>query len=593
MAYKFQFGTARLSGALEQEGHVRVAGSDIIGVATAITSTDYYAGLSYDAGTESGKLEIASGSGDTLFSVDTKLSGAVMNTLAGSGLAFDQSSGALSVDLNEASAAVVDVAADSFTFIDATDGSTKKDSYADYATAIAGLGIAASAGALALDFSELSDEQIASGDKFAFRDITDDGMHADTVDDLATLFAGSGLSAASAVLAVNVSGAAVIASDKIGISGSIAGDGLAYAGGVNSISGLSVNVDDTGIELSSDSLQLKDNGVTLAKMADIARGSIISGDASGDPQALAVGSANQFLQSDGNDLAYVSMSGDATLAAGVLSIGATKVTDAMINDDVATGLAGDGLAASSGVLAVNVSGAVKLASDTVGISGSIAGAGLAYAGGVNSISALSLDFNELASAAVNVGADSLVFIDANGNVSRKDSFADYATAAAGDGLAASSGQFDLDLNELTAAVVNVAADSIAIVDADDNSSKKESIADLVTAMAGAGLTAASGVLAVDGNSVTSKDFSGAFALSSGYNYSDGTAMGGSMIATLPDPTENGQMVSIKAPSDCSGTNYVTIAGGTIDGQSTHRLESPYAAITLICVDSDSDIWILI
>ena len=46
------------------------------------------------------------------------------------------------------------------------------------------------------------------------------------------------------------------------------------------------------------------------------------------------------------------MSGDATLAAGVLSIGATKVTDAMLNDDVASGLAGAGLSAASGVLSV-------------------------------------------------------------------------------------------------------------------------------------------------------------------------------------------------------------------------------------------------
>ena len=41
----------------------------------------------------------------------------------------------------------------------------------------------------------------------------------------------------------------------------------------------------------------------------------------------------------------------------------------------------------------------------------------------------------------------------------------------------------LDLSDLAAAAVNVGADSIAIVDADDDSSKKESIADLMTAVA--------------------------------------------------------------------------------------------------------------
>ena len=108
----------------------------------------------------------------------------------------------------------------------------------------------------------------------------------------------------------------------------LGGDGLTKSGNT-----LSVNVDDSGIEIDTDSLQLKDNGVTLAKMAGIARGSIISGDANGDPQALAVGSAHTFLQSDGTDLAYVAMSGDATLAAGVLSIGPQKVTNAMLADD--------------------------------------------------------------------------------------------------------------------------------------------------------------------------------------------------------------------------------------------------------------------
>jgi hypothetical protein len=46
--------------------------------------------------------------------------------------------------------------------------------------------------------------------------------------------------------------------------------------------------------------------------------------------------------------------------------------------------------------------------------------------------------------------------------------------------------------------VNVAADSIGIIDANDsNNSKKESIADLVSAMAGTGLAASSGQLTVN------------------------------------------------------------------------------------------------
>ena len=132
--------------------------------------------------------------------------------------------------------------------------------------------------------------------------------------------------------------------------------------------------------------------------------------------------------SDGTDLAYVAMSGDATLAAGVLSIGATKVTDAMLNDDAATGLAGVGLSAASGIMA--------------------------------------LDLNELVAATVNVAADSIAIIDADASDgSRKESIADLVSGIGGDGLAAVSGVLALDIFELTAAAVDVANDSIAIVDA--------------------------------------------------------------------------------------------------------------------------------
>lgn len=83
-----------------------------------------------------------------------------------------------------------------------------------------------------------------------------------------------------------------------------------------------------------------------------------------------------------------------------------------------------------------------------------------------------------------------------------DKIGDYL--GGGVGLAVASGIIGFNPNGLTAAVVDVASDSIAIVDADgSNLPKKESIADLVTAMAGNGLGAASGVLAVgvDGSSV--------------------------------------------------------------------------------------------
>lgn len=73
-----------------------------------------------------------------------------------------------------------------------------------------------------------------------------------------------------------------------------------------------------------------------------------------------------------------------------------------------------------------------------------------------------------------------------------------ATDGLSGGATASSGAFTSTLkfapNGLSAAVVNVANDSIAIIDADDSNNPKEAIADLVSAIAGTGLTASSGQL---------------------------------------------------------------------------------------------------
>jgi len=74
-----------------------------------------------------------------------------------------------------------------------------------------------------------------------------------------------------------------------------------------------------------------------------------------------------------------------------------------------------------------------------------------------------------------------------------------ATSVAGTGLAGGGGTaLSVDLNEVGAAAVNVANDSIVIIDADDsNATKKESVADFVTGIASTGLDAASGQLSVD------------------------------------------------------------------------------------------------
>ena len=129
---------------------------------------------------------------------------------------------------------------------------------------------------LTLDLSELSTVTPINGDFFATLDSDGATEQKTTTTALATLFAGDGLTASSAVLAVNV--------------------------------------DDSTIETNSDAIRIKDNAVSLAKMAGLTRGSMIIGDASGDPSELTKGSANYVLTSDGTDIAWAAASGAAVTA---------------------------------------------------------------------------------------------------------------------------------------------------------------------------------------------------------------------------------------------------------------------------------------
>tara|TARA_Y100000593_G_scaffold77259_1_gene143022 strand:- start:191 stop:2836 length:2646 start_codon:yes stop_codon:yes gene_type:complete len=131
------------------------------------------------------------------------------------------------------------------------------------------------------------------------------------------------------------------------------------------------------------------------------------------------------------------------------------------------------------------------------IQGVTAGDGLS-GGGTSGTVSLAVDLNELSAATVDVANDSIPIIDAGDSSSKKESIADLVSGIAGNGLAASSGALAVDLNELTAAAVDLGNDSVAIIDASDsNNPKKESLADIATAQAGTGISASSGVFATD------------------------------------------------------------------------------------------------
>ena len=89
-------------------------------------------------------------------------------------------------------------------------------------------------------------------------------------------------------------------------------------------------------------------------------------------------------------------------------------------------------------------------------------------------------------------------VNSSGNQHTSGNAATVTTNANLTGNVTSSGNATtLVLNDLAAATVSVANDSIAIIDADgSNASKKESIADFVSAIAGTNVTASSGQLSV-------------------------------------------------------------------------------------------------
>ena len=125
----------------------------------------------------------------------------------------------------------------------------------------------------------ISDTAIAEGaDSLVFFDATDSGVKREAIGDFLTAIAGANLSVSSNQL-VGVAG---------DITSVVAGDGLT-GGATSGDATLAVSVDDSTIEIDSDTVRVKDSGITLAKQADMAADRIqgrANGGGTGAPQAL-------------------------------------------------------------------------------------------------------------------------------------------------------------------------------------------------------------------------------------------------------------------------------------------------------------------
>ena len=281
-----------------------------------------YSAMSGDAtASDAGALTIAAGAveGSMLNSnvpgLGLHLSGSKVHlsaSVAGSGLSF--SSGVLAFDMDEFAALGGTGVAQGDHFIFSDDGTEKRITFSNLEDAIfgnvSGDATIAAGGALtiaagAVEHGMLAEDIISGQAELAHADINDDDeMMIDDagvvkkvgVDSLRDHFFG----VVSGDATIADGGALTIANDAVE-NAMMADDSVGAAAMADDAVGTSVIVD---------------NAVTLAKLAGITRGSIILGDASGDPSLLAKGSSAQFLQSDGADPSYVTISGDATVAAG-------------------------------------------------------------------------------------------------------------------------------------------------------------------------------------------------------------------------------------------------------------------------------------
>lgn len=216
------------------------------------------------------------------------------SNVAGTGIGL--SGAGLAVDLNELSAAAVANSEDSIVFIDASDNSTKKESIADLVAGMDGTGLTATNGVLAVDAAQ---SQITS---------------------LGTL---------SALTVDNV----VIDGAVIGHTGDT--DLITLSSGVVTVAG---EVDATSLDISGDA----DIDGTLEADA-ITIGGVTLAETISDTVGAMVGS---------NTETGISVSYDDTDNTLDFVIGAGSIVDSMLNDDVASGLAGAGTTATSGVLNV-------------------------------------------------------------------------------------------------------------------------------------------------------------------------------------------------------------------------------------------------
>ncbi len=286
----------------------------------------------------------------------------------------------------------------------------------------------------------------------------------------------------------------------------------------------------------------------------------------------ALGTNLDALAVDDSSIEYSAGSAFNGSAASTIRVKASGVTNAMLAGSIANGKLAN--SAISGIaLGSNLNSLSKATNGGVNFS--------SYNGSA-AVSNLQLDLSDLADAAVNVGADSIAIYDADADVSGKESIADLMTAVAGNGLAASSGVLAVGVDdssiELNSDALRIKATGVT------NAMLAGSIANgklsnSAITIAGASTSLGGSITAA---AILNTDMGGNFSI--GNQSSDSATFAGAVIVA-GDLTVQGTTTTVDSTTINVSSSF-TFEGVADDFETTLTLVDPAADRTVMLPDSD-------
>ena len=411
-------------------------------------------------------------------------------------------------------------------------------------------------------------------------------IDADGAEKVKSAVAGNGLGHSAGVLSVQVTGGVNIGNDRVGISGSIAGDGLTFTGAHAGVTTIAIDASPDSFDLTGGSLELATNvagtGLNLNTGVLSVSGSQTLITSLVNESLTKIGTATNQEYIDFGSLNQIKFGinnvDEMTLAAGGLSITNGLQIGAGESVDVSSGgalLIGDATATS--VVLGRSGQEVRVAGDLIvqGTTKSINAATIEITSSFT-FEGSTADANETVLNIIDPSADRTVSLPNQSGV-----VAVFSPNLSDDELATAllAGPSEINLLHSGSAIgsaVSDLADTDGIIVEDGNVMKKIQLSSIKTYI-GAGSVSVTSASAGTPN----------FALQKGVNYYNQQGAAVTAVLLTGSSMTAGDSIKVKAGADCSSTNTVTIStlgSDTIEGTEDHIvLESPNAAVEFIYV----------